>query len=478
MDLLVSFSLLSLFLIIGMILRAKVKVFQKVFLPASVIGGFVGLILGPIVLGDYSVIPIKKQWINTYSLLPGILIVPVVATVPLGTRFKSWKNNNKQSEVHFEKNKSNVLQNILVMTGILFIISQGQNFLGILMNWIYKITHFVNQSYPTFGTEVGAGFSGGHGTAGVIGSLLDSMNQTYWTTAQGITVTTATFGIIGGILVGVVIINMGARKKYTSFLKSPGDFPKDMKVGYQKDESKQLSLGRETTLSSSIDTLAFHLAFILVVSGLAYGILQLIKFFSIPIIGEIPIWAYTIIVMYIVWWIICGLGLDWIIDDKITSKIASMFTDFAVVAAIASMPIKAVLSYFTPVAIMMVIIGIFTIFGTYWLSKKYFNEYWIEKSVAILGTSTGVFITGLLLLKMADPEFKSPALNEFSIGYSINSVVAFVVYPLLFSTLINNGLMQGIIVPLIIIIIGIVLIYFGGKKKYSLKSNKEEILNE
>ncbi|MEX5652369.1 sodium/glutamate symporter [Staphylococcus cohnii species complex 1658] len=466
MDLLVSFSMLSFFLIIGMILRAKLKFLQKIFLPASVIGGFIGLILGPIVLGDYAILPLPKTWLSTYALLPGILIVPVVATVPIGMKFKSWKKQKSESTPQqIISTNRHMFRNIAVMTGILLIIAQGQNFLGVILNRIYVITGFTKDSYPTFGIEVGGGFSGGHGTAGVLGSLLHSMNQPYWETTQGITVTTATFGLIGGILVGVFIINMGARKKYTHFLKSPGEFPEDMRKGYQSDVKKQENFGKETTLSSSIDTLAFHLAFILFGSGIAYGILQIIKFYNIPILSEIPIWAYAIIVMYLVWWIVCGLSLDWIIDEKITSKISSMLTDFAVVAAIASMPIQAVLSYFTPILVMMIIIGAFTIFATYWLSKRYLEDYWLEKSVALLGTSMGVFITGLLLLKMTDPEFKSPILNEFSIGYSINSVVAFIVYPFLFSTLINQGIIQGILIPGVIIVVGMVLIFIGNAKK-------------
>ncbi|NLW15401.1 MAG: hypothetical protein GX038_03985 [Erysipelothrix sp.] len=34
--------------------------------------------------------------------------------------------------------------------------------------------------YPTFGTELSAGFARGHGTAGVVGSLLQGANQHYW----------------------------------------------------------------------------------------------------------------------------------------------------------------------------------------------------------------------------------------------------------------------------------------------------------
>lgn len=83
-DLLQSLGLLGIFLLIGVFLRAKFKIFQKTFIPASVIGGFLLLILGP---QCANVLPVPSTWFDTYSLLPGILIVPVVAAVPLGLKF-------------------------------------------------------------------------------------------------------------------------------------------------------------------------------------------------------------------------------------------------------------------------------------------------------------------------------------------------------------------------------------------------------
>ena len=56
-DLLKSLGLLGLFLVIGMFLRAKVKPLQQAFIPASVIGGFLLLILGPQVL---NVLPVPE----------------------------------------------------------------------------------------------------------------------------------------------------------------------------------------------------------------------------------------------------------------------------------------------------------------------------------------------------------------------------------------------------------------------------------
>lgn len=475
MDLLISFAVLAGFLILGMILRAKIKFLQSLFLPASVIGGFIGLILGPIVLGDYAVIPIPDDWISIYALLPGILIVPVVASVPFGVKFKSRleKRQEKESKVVTEDKKGgNTTRNTLVLLAILLIISQGQLLLGLLLSFIFEVTGFVQDLYATFGTEVGMGFAGGHGTAGVVGSLLQSMNQPYWELAQGVTVTTATVGIIGGILIGIILINIAARKGYTKFLSGPQSFSEDMLKGYEKDIEKQNSFGKETTTSSSIDSLTFHLALILGGSGLAYALLSIVQYFQIPIIGSVPIWAYAIIVMYGVWWIMCQLNLSWIVNNQITSKIASMFTDFAVVAAIVSLPVQAVLTYIVPILIMLILIMAFTVYFAYWLCKKLYGEFWFERSVAVLGTNSGVFITGLLLLKMVDPDYKSPVLGEYSVSYSINSVLGFILFPILFGVLVNEGILMGISIPVVVIIAAIIFMFIVKGKKPNSKTKE------
>ncbi|TMN21695.1 hypothetical protein FH966_01935 [Lentibacillus cibarius] len=447
MDLLISFSVLSGLLLVGTFIRAKVTFIQSVFLPASVIGGFVGLLLGPILWGTYAPLPIPQDWMDIYALLPGILIVPVVATVPLGIRFKQ-KNKDTQNASTTnsqEKKKMNTGMNMLVMFLVLVFISQGQQLLGLVIRYVLEKLGLLGDVYATFGTEVEAGFSGGHGTAGVIGSLLKSMNLPYWEVAQGLTVTSATVGIVGGILIGVMMINYAARKGYTNYLLGPGKFPKEERIGVQRDPYQQNSFGKETTLSSSIDVLTFHTALILGGSGLAYGLLSLVKYFNVPFISNVPIWAYAIVVMYGVWGMMCLLKLDWLVDRQVKSKIASLFTDYAVVAAIASLPIQSALAYIVPFIIMIVVIGGLTLAGAYWLSKKLFDEYWFEKGIAIFGTSTGVFISGLLLLKMCDPSFKSPVLSEFSMGYSFNLVVGFIMFPIMFGFLVHQGLWAGIL---------------------------------
>ncbi|PIC85665.1 hypothetical protein CSV72_12515 [Sporosarcina sp. P20a] len=446
-----TFALIGMFLLIGTIVRAKVKTMQKLFLPASVIGGFVGLLLGPIILKQYAVLPIPQDWLTIASILPGILIVPVVASVPLGMKIGGKDESGNK--------KKGLMKPVGIMLLLMIIIGSVQNFFGLAIAGVFKLFPSYSDLYPTFGTELSAGFSGGHGTAGVVGSMLQSMNQPYWEVAQGVTTTTATVGLISGILVGILLINIAARKGFTKYLNGSASLPEDMRTGVQKNPDKQLTAGRESTNSASIDSLALHLSLILGVSGLSFLLTYFLKKHNVLILNSIPEWAYAIILMYIVWGTMQKLKLAWVVDNQTKSKIASTFADFAIVAAIMSLPIQAVFTYIVPLSVMMIGVLLLTIGASYYLSKFFFKDHWFERAMVLLGTNTGVFLTGLLLLKMVDSEMKSPVLADYSIAYSFNSVIGFVLFPLSFGLLVNQGLSAGMVLYVTVAIIAIVLLF-------------------
>ncbi len=287
---------------------------------------------------------------------------------------------------------------IIPLFFIMSLVTTLQVVIGFATNLIFN--YFGYELYDSFGWELTIGFAGGHGTAGLLGNMLQSMNIPYWKTAQGVAITTATFGIIGGIIFGMTIINWGgARKGYTSILQKPSDIPENMKVGYEKDINKQESIGRETTISSSIDTVAFHLAIILTVSGMAYLLLAGIKKIGIPGLDSISIWAYAILLMFIVWRIMCKLDIDFLVDGKVKAKISGVFTEYAVIAAIASLPLEAVLVYIVPIIFMVLIGFIVTTFSSIYFSKKYLPDQWFEHMIASFGMSTGVFFNGNPFIK-------------------------------------------------------------------------------
>ena len=55
-----------------------------------------------------------------------------------------------------------------------------------------------------------------------MGKIFEGLGLDYWATAQGVAVTTATIGIIGGMLLGIIFINIAAAKGKTAVLRCPG----------------------------------------------------------------------------------------------------------------------------------------------------------------------------------------------------------------------------------------------------------------
>ena len=439
-QLLQALSLLSVLLLVGTFLRAKVKLFQSLYLPASVIGGFIGMIISPEILGRFSNYSISEEWIKTYSLLPGILSVPIFAAIPLGM----FLNENKNI-------KSMYPSKVLICFGLFQCASMSQSAIGYATNMFFsKINPQLNM-YRTFGYELSAGFAGGHGLAAATGKLLEGFGIPQWEIAQGVALTTATIGLIGGIVFGIIFINLAVRKNKTKIIKRINDnADKSMEVGYNKDINKQNSLGRETFLSSTIETITFHLAIIFTVCGIAYIVLNFVKKMNIAGLNVLPVWTYSMIIMFALNFIIKKLNLVWMVDAKVKAKIMGTLSDFAIVSAMTSLPIKAIINYIAPITVMCILGFIITYLLVFPLNSFFFKEdYSFERAIISWGTLTGVLITGMTLLKICDPEYKSPALSEFSLGFSLMSVTGLLIVPILNTVLAVGSTFDNFITAII-----------------------------
>ena len=460
-QLLQALSLLSVLLLVGTFLRAKVKLFQSLYLPASVIGGFIGMIISPEILGRFSNYSISEEWIKTYSLLPGILSVPIFAAIPLGM----FLNENKNI-------KSMYPSKVLICFGLFQCASMSQSAIGYATNMFFsKINPQLNM-YRTFGYELSAGFAGGHGLAAATGKLLEGFGIPQWEIAQGVALTTATIGLIGGIVFGIIFINLAVRKNKTKIIKRINDkADKSMEVGYNKDINKQNSLGRETFLSSSIETITFHLAIIFTVCGIAYIVLNFVKKMNIAGLNVLPVWTYSMIIMFALNFIIKKLNLVWMVDAKVKAKIMGTLSDFAIVSAMTSLPIKAIINYIAPITVMCILGFIITYLLVFPLNSFFFKEdYSFERAIISWGTLTGVLITGMTLLKICDPEYKSPALSEFSLGFSLMSVTGLLIVPILNTVLAVGSTFDNFITAIISAILYFVfafMVSFINKKSFT-----------
>lgn len=460
-DLLKCVGALGGLLLLGMFLRAKVKLFQRFLLPASVIGGFAGLLLGPVVLGKYALLPFSEDWIQTWSLLPGLLIIPIFSSTPLGMFREKSKGDDRQ------KNKTGL--KILMTMGIAAAASIFQNVVGFGVNALFTRIDPGSGLYRTFGWELKEGYCGGHGTAGAVGNILEGYGLDYWQTAQGVAMTTATVGLIGGMLLGIFFISRAGKKgQLTYFDTSKSSLPKAVMEGYERDTARQKTLGRETTASSSIETISVHLGIMLGGCVIAFGMRRLLSGIF-TIFGSIPVWFYGIVVMYGINYLLQRLELTWLVDQKVKSAITGTMSDFAIVAAIASVPVQAVFAYALPLAVMCALGFVATYYLTFPFFKFCFkHDHPFERAIITWGTNTGVMVTGLMLLKICDPDYKSPSLGDFTMCYPLISLITIAISPLYYHMIGFGSTMENMMFNLICavvfatIAVGARFVYYRG----------------
>ena len=295
------------------------------------------------------------------------------------------------------------------------------------------------------------------------GSMLESLGQPYWETAQGVTLTTATVGIICGILIGITLINIAARKGYTKYIKDPADIPEDFRTGFFRSREEQPEIGKQTTNNGTIDTFAWHLSLILLVTGAGYLIDDFAHAHSIPILTDLSAWVYMLLLMYAIWPLIVHFKLDRHFNAQVKGKITGTISDFIIVAAIVSIPLDMVLAYWKPILVMCVL-GLIITPAMIWFGCKICCQTdWLEKCMGPMGMNHGDFITGVLLIKMCDPNMQSDALEDFSLGYTIHNFYALPLFLFIVPYVVARGPVSGAIFCLIQVALMFVLLVICNK---------------
>lgn len=416
-----SMAILGTLLLVGLFLRAKVSVFRKLLIPASVLGGFVGVLLGPQILGLTGVKLFNEEWIQIWSLQPSILMIPIFASIPL-CNFKAKEENAPKDKRH--------ICTVFMEGGLGGAVFAVQMFLGVGLALVIGKIFASMYPYNNFGCEMVFGFNGGHALAGLLGGLLMENGMDYWETAQSVGCTYSTIGLLGGIITGIIFINRAIKKGQTSVVKESAKLDGIMTYGYTKEIDKQEPLGRETTHNSAINSVTIHVALILIVSYIGYVLSKFFTSMGWEYLSALPAYIWAMMAAYPVNWIMNKLGLGWLFDARIKNAVVAVCTDFAIVAAMASMDISAVILYLLPICVISAVAFVVTYYVTFGLFKLFMpGNYSFERAIVFYGLNTGVSATGITLLRIVDPDFSSPAMEDFSLANAIMNIKDVVFVP-------------------------------------------------
>jgi ESS family glutamate:Na+ symporter len=241
-----AFLFVAVALLIGVVLRTCVPLLRWLFIPASVVAGFVGLavIQAGLASNPSSNWPAATQALSeTLSGWPGWLIAVIFAGMLLN-----------QGRSMARENVSRVGRQGLMV----WIIVLGEAAIGLAATWLLvKPFYDVPNS---FGMLIETGFAGGHGTAAAMGEVF-SHPSIALESGKDLGMLMATCGLVGGLLCGIVAINFGVRlgwvqKSNDALDESVEPTGSDQPIGFARIE-------RET-----IDPLLFQVIWL----ALAFGV--------------------------------------------------------------------------------------------------------------------------------------------------------------------------------------------------------------
>ncbi|MBN2199891.1 MAG: sodium:glutamate symporter [Candidatus Aminicenantes bacterium] len=386
MEFLYSFCVLGIFLLVGKILRANIRLFQVLFLPSAIIAGFLALGLGP-----YGAKLIPQWVIADWSPLPGVLINIVFATLFLGVAIpavkKIWSAGGSQ-----------------LCFGV--VLGMGQYFFALLAAALIIVPVF--KSNPLIACILEIGFSGGHGTAAGMKHMFADLG---FPEGGDLALMSATVGIITAVVAGMVLINIAIRRDYCTYLSEKRGIPVYKKKGLIP-EPQRFSIATATVASEAIEPLTFHFAIIALAVVVGWGFLSGLQTLS-PAFNSFPLFPLAMIGGLIVQRFSMAFKVDHYFDKSTFDRILGFALDILVISAIATIKLDVFLANFWPFAIIMAVGIVWMVFCAVFLAPRMFRRYWFERGITEFGMQTGVTAIGLMLLRVVDPLYKTDTAKAF-----------------------------------------------------------------
>jgi ESS family glutamate:Na+ symporter len=403
-------------LLVGHVLRSKVKLLQWLYLPSCVIAGLLGLaVLQTARLTGWT---IPVSWTAGWSKLPGILIDVVFACLFLGVRIPRLRDVWRHAGPQLAYGQ---------------VVAWGQYVVGVGLVLVLLGPLFGTPA--VFGGIIPVGFEGGHGTAG---GLKEVFKEYGFAEGGDLGLASATMGMISAIVAGMALINWAVRRGHAVREEPSVDRSEDDTIGVIPVDQRP-SAGRLTVQADTIESFTLHLVFVALAVGFGYlvkyGMDAAEQWLNADLIAQIKqglapandrVRTPAYILHSFPRFPLCMIGgilvQLWeqkfdkrrLLDPGLTRRIQNASLDFLVVPAVAMISIVTIRSYLWPFVIIVAAGVMWNVFCVAFLARRMLPNAWFERSIAEMGQSMGVTSTGLLLLRVVDPDYETPAADAFA----------------------------------------------------------------
>jgi ESS family glutamate:Na+ symporter len=417
-------------LAVGFALRNRFGIFDKIYIPASVIAGTIGLATVQMV-SLVSPPPLVKQsyeeTVATLSQWPAFLIAVVFAAMLL-------QPNSGRRRVDM---RATVCEALMV-----YIIALGQTAIGLLLTWLV-IQPFYDVP-NSFGMLIETGFAGGHGTATAMGQIFTTP-QINFPVGRDLGLLMATVGLVYGTISGIFWINFALRLKLAKIADRPEE---SNKLDSIQSSDPMVGDTDSSTVAKRSDLATYSLQFLAIAAAFAIGfcaqyiigmiaagldqsppaapavtennspatpVLQRLRWVSL--VGSFPLFIYTLFGSWLITRALKASGRSKWLDGRAGGTISGWAMDLLVVAALATLNVQAVASYFLPIFVLFLGGATWCAICLLYLSPRILSKsHWFELGLINYGMSTGTTATGFVLLRLVDPHLKTDAAKQYALA--------------------------------------------------------------
>ncbi len=433
-DVFVALLVAGLLLVVAKALRGAIPLFRTLFLPASVIAGVLALLLGPQVTGallaalgappDGGALP--PRVLEVWEGLPGLLISVVFAALFIGKTIPSvreiWRIAGPQ-----------------VALGQA--IAWGQYVVGIVL--ALAVLTPVFRMDPIAGALIEIGFEGGHGTAA---GLADTFATFGFPEGADLALGLATVGLVAGVLIGTVLVNWGIRTGRIT-LNEAGDPVEGARAETEDDLDDVDDRERvERQQGQATDPLSIHVGYVAIAISLGWLLQQGLAALEratwggeggVELLVHMPLFPLAMLGGVVLQLALDRTGRGALVDRKLINRLGGFALDLIIVAALGTLSLGALGGNLGPFALLVLAGIVWNVAAYLVLAPRIIPEHAYERGLGDFGQSMGMTVTGLLLLRIADPRNRSGGLEAF--GYK----------QLLFEPVVGGGLFTAASIPLI-----------------------------
>ncbi|MCP9927279.1 sodium:solute symporter [Cyanobium sp. CH-040] len=396
-----AFAALGLLLALGRAIGPALGL-QRLGLPASVVAGLLGLLVGP--QGPWPVMPeaVEALW----ARLPMILLTLVFGTLMLGRPLPALRQFWRPAAA----------QTLVGLT-----LGFGQHLMGALA--VLLVLGPLLGVDPLMACLIEVGFEGGHGSAAVMGPIYAGLG---FEEGTDLGLAMATVGLLSSTVLGGVLVVLGQRYGWLMALEPVGPVAEALSPPLPATDPHQPSCPLPDPAPALERGQAAVLLLNLGLAGLAVGLGVLMQaalaWAATPLEGAwrtvvdaLPVYPLALAGSLLVRLALERGGLSDLASPQLQTRLGGLATDLLITAAMAGLNLSQLARNWLPLTVLAVAGLGWNLLVVLVLARRVLPVDWFERAVIEFGQATGVAASGLLLLGMADPDNRSGALPAFSI---------------------------------------------------------------